>query len=202
MSPAAVQEALLLAMIRLSTVEGINLDVSMKSIRSLQHSTRRRIRERCLQYLDHMANLPKLTAKATESIPEILHGSSSFAFHPPPFLSRNKSPPSSPATSPRRVILPTPRSPDPGTPIRGSPASRTIQLQATRGTQDSVIGFDINWDRLGAQAGLTSRGWFEGSTDKLLRKFEGNKGILRVETVSQDGTGKTFYSYKPPPNHE
>ncbi|KAG8758720.1 hypothetical protein FRC14_007507 [Serendipita sp. 396] len=290
----AVQEALLLAMIRLSTVEGINLDVSMKSIRSLQHSTRRRIRERCLQYLDHMANLPKLTAKvaaltsstipdvlsvlepvhypsppesteraveginpyhrhdrqsstpthskdtglfvskslhnhrsgsitgqdseliqlgllrssstglaqATESIPEILHGSSSFAFHPPPFLSRNKSPPSSPATSPRRVILPTPRSPDPGTPIRGSPASRTIQLQATRGTQDSVIGFDINWDRLGAQAGLTSRGWFEGSTDRLLRKFEGNKGILRVETVSQDGTGKTFYSYKPPPNHE
>ncbi|KAG8829678.1 hypothetical protein FRC17_006197 [Serendipita sp. 399] len=267
-------------MLRLASIEGIELEATLKAIHDLKLVARRRIRERCLQCLDQMQNLTRLTAKVNaltfltvyiidNEIPDLLSilepvHDSSFSNppekrteEPPPSLpqrdppkdlrytaygasptsshkrqsstpiqtkdtepsapkfaynrrsgsasgqdsdliqlasmhsatkSLTSSPPISPATSPRRQILPTPRSPEPGTPVRGSPATRAIQLQPTPANQDPEISFDISWDRLGAQAGLTSRGWFEGSADRLLGKLKERKGILKVETLSQDGT--------------
>jgi len=57
------------------------------------------------------------------------------------------------------------------------------------------VTFDIRWDRLGVQAGTTTRGWFEGDAGQILRKLQKVSGI-KVIVLHTDSAGKCPASVK------
>ncbi|PVG00771.1 ARM repeat-containing protein [Serendipita vermifera] len=105
----------------------------------------------------------------------------------PPFLSRTRSPPMSPISSPRRVPQSPPLSPSRRhTPLRGSPSSRNSPLYSATDRQAMEINFDITWDRIGAQVGSTTRGWADGEVKALVHKLRKIEG-WSAATWQQDG---------------
>jgi hypothetical protein len=111
----------------------------------------------------------------------------------PPFLSRTKSPPISPRLSGSGLLRSPPLSPRLTLTPRGSPSSRLPQLPSNESKQDVEVTFDIRWDRLGVQAGTSTRGWFEGDASQILRKLQKVPDI-RVVLLHTDSAGKCFFS--------
>lgn len=71
-----IQEMLLLAMLRLSAIEGIQLEEATALIEDLRLKSRKHIADRCLQCLDQISNLPKFRKKlsvlSSMTIPALL----------------------------------------------------------------------------------------------------------------------------------
>jgi hypothetical protein len=100
----------------------------------------------------------------------------------------------SPASSPKRV----PQSPSvsPGrrhTPLKGSPSSRNSPIYSAADRQTMEINFDITWDRIGAQAGSTTRGWSDGEVKIIVQKLKKAEG-WSASIWQQDGAGESIFS--------
>lgn len=63
------------------------------------------------------------------------------------------------------------------------------QLPSNETKQDVEVTFDIRWDRLGVQAGATSRGWFEGDLKQVGRRLQKLPGT-QFSLLKDDSTGK------------